>query len=41
MVTIFAPGGMKSAREFKAEVLPDAVPPHRIIDSPFSTPSHR
>ncbi|OPY34434.1 MAG: hypothetical protein A4E32_00160 [Methanomassiliicoccales archaeon PtaU1.Bin124] len=41
MLTILAPGGMKSAMEFSAEVLPEAVPPQRIIDSPFSTPSQR
>ncbi len=37
--TILAMGGMKSEIAFKAVVFPDAVPPAKIADFPFSTAS--
>ncbi len=41
MLTILAPGGMNSAMLLSVDVFPDAVPPHTIMDSPFSTPSQK
>ena len=38
-LTIFAIGGMKREIAFNDVVLPDAVPPAKIADLPFSTAS--
>src|SRR5512137_3023138 len=41
MVTTFAPGGMNRDMAFRVAVLPLAVPPQMMADSPCSTLSHR
>jgi hypothetical protein len=38
-LTIFAIGGIKSETAFKVVVFPEAVPPAKIADLPFSTAS--